>query len=55
MPTRAESAALKLPAATPVLEFIRTIRDQDGRSVEVMLSVIAADTTSLVYDFPVPD
>ncbi|MGL4339200.1 MAG: GntR family transcriptional regulator [Rhodoglobus sp.] len=55
MPTRAESKALNLPTATPVLEFIRTIFDQDERPVEVMLSVIAANTTSLVYEFPVPD
>ncbi|MGL5823772.1 MAG: GntR family transcriptional regulator [Nocardioides sp.] len=55
MPTRAESASLDLPAATPVLEFTRTIRDQADRPVEVMLSVIAADTTSLIYEFPVPD
>ncbi|MGL5825362.1 MAG: GntR family transcriptional regulator [Nocardioides sp.] len=55
MPTRAESEALDLPTATPVLELIRTIRDQNERPVEVMLSVIAADTTSLVYEFPVLD
>jgi GntR family transcriptional regulator len=55
MPSRTESDTLSLPAGTPVLEFTRTIRDQDGRPVEVMLSVIAADTTSLIYEFPVPD
>jgi GntR family transcriptional regulator len=55
MPDRVEAAALQLPPASPVLEFIRTIRDQDKRAVEVMLSVIAADATSLTYEFAVPD
>jgi GntR family transcriptional regulator len=55
MPRRTEAETLELPPATPVLEFVRTIRDQDNRAVEVMLSVIAADTTSLTYEFPVPD
>jgi GntR family transcriptional regulator len=55
MPHLTEAETLELPPATPVLEFVRTIRDQDNRAVEVMLSVIAADTTSLTYEFPVPD
>jgi DNA-binding GntR family transcriptional regulator len=55
MPDRVEAAALQLPPASPVLEFIRTIRDQDKRAVEVMLSLIAADATSLTYEFAVPD
>lgn len=55
MPTASETAELQLPPGTPVLDFIRTIVDQMGRPVEVMLSVIAADTASFVYDFPVPD
>jgi len=55
MPTATEAAQLQLPPGTPVLDFIRTIFDQGGRPVEVMLSVIAADTASFVYDFPIPD
>jgi GntR family transcriptional regulator len=55
MPTAPETAQLQLPPGTPVLDFVRTIFDQDGRPVEVMLSVIAADTASFVYDFPIPD
>ena len=55
MPTASETSDLQLPQGTPVLDFIRTIFDQQGRPVEVMLSVIAADTASFVYDFPIPD
>ena len=55
MPTTSETSQLQLPPGTPVLDFIRTIFDQQGRPVEVMLSVIAADTASFVYDFPIPD
>ncbi|MGW4412114.1 GntR family transcriptional regulator [Nonomuraea sp. NPDC004702] len=55
MPSCPERAALRLPDGTPVIDFIRTIFDQSGAPVEVMLSVIAADTTSFIYEFPVPD
>ncbi len=55
MPTSPESRALQLPEGTPVIDFIRTIFDQDHRPVEVMLSVIAGDTVSFCYEFPVPD
>lgn len=55
MPSGPERAALRLPDGTPVIDFIRTIIDQSGEPVEVMLSVIAGDTTSFIYEFPVPD
>ncbi|NUS73444.1 MAG: GntR family transcriptional regulator [Corynebacteriales bacterium] len=55
MPTGPEAGALRLPPGTPVIDFARTILDQDDRPVEVMLSVIAGDTASFVYEFRVPD
>ncbi|MBM7776272.1 GntR family transcriptional regulator [Actinokineospora baliensis] len=55
MPSPDEVSALSLLPGTPVLEFVRTITDQTGRPVEVMLSLIAADSAEMVYDFPVPD
>jgi GntR family transcriptional regulator len=55
MPTTPESVALRLPAGTPVIDLVRTARDQDGRAVEVMLAVMAADMVRLSYTFPVPD
>jgi GntR family transcriptional regulator len=55
MPTQDEIRQLALPPATPVLDFIRTIFDQNDQPVEVMLSSIAADATSMVYDFAVPE
>lgn len=55
MPTGPETAALRLPEGTPVVDFTRTIFDQNDRPVEVMLSVIAGDTASFLYEFPVPD
>lgn len=55
MPTGPESSALQLPEGTPVVDFIRTMFDQNYRPIEVMLSVIAGDTVSFCYEFPVPD
>jgi GntR family transcriptional regulator len=55
MPSPDEADALAMLPGTPVLDFIRTIYDQDDRPVEVMLSLIAADSARMVYDFPVPD
>lgn len=54
MPVEPETSLLRLPIGTPVVDFVRTIFDQQDRPVEVMLSTIAADTASFVYDFPVP-
>ena len=55
MPTKSEAVALSLPSATPVLELTRTIYDQNGRPVEVMLSVVDASAIRLDYRFSVPD
>lgn len=55
MPTPAETQQLRMLPGTPVLDFVRTIFDQNDRPVEVMLSLIAADTAIMSYDFPVPD
>ncbi|MDQ3405252.1 MAG: GntR family transcriptional regulator [Actinomycetota bacterium] len=55
MPSPTEVATLELLPGTPVLEFVRTIFDQEGRPVEVMLSLIAADSAEMIYDFPVPE
>lgn len=55
MPTPAETQQLSMLPGTPVLDFVRTIFDQNDRPVEVMLSLIAADTATMSYDFPVPD
>lgn len=55
MPTTPESSLLQLPDGTPVIDFTRTIFDQHDQPIEVMLSVIAGDTVSFCYEFPVPD
>jgi GntR family transcriptional regulator len=55
MPTGPESVALQLPPGTPVLELIRTVYDDTGRPVEVMISVIAGDMAAFRYRFPIPD
>lgn len=55
MPSSPESAALKLPAGTPVLDLTRIVYDTKNRAVEVMLAVIAADTVSMSYRFTIPD
>lgn len=55
MPTGPEVVALHLPTGTPVAELIRTVHDEDGQPVEVMIAVIAGDMVSFDYDFPVPD
>jgi GntR family transcriptional regulator len=55
MPTGPESVALELPPGTPVIDLARTTCDTDGRPVEVMLAVIAGDTATFSYDFPIPD
>ncbi|MFI9531440.1 GntR family transcriptional regulator [Micromonospora rosaria] len=55
MPTGPESAALRLPAGTPVVDLTRTTYDTDGRPVEVMLAVIAGDMVQMAYRFKIPD
>jgi GntR family transcriptional regulator len=55
MPTSPESVSLHLPAGTPVVDLVRTVRDDAGRPIEVMLAVIAGDMVSFNYRFPVPD
>ncbi|WP_018255988.1 GntR family transcriptional regulator [Salinispora mooreana] len=55
MPTGPESAALRLPAGTPVVDLFRTTFDTMGRPVEVMLAVIAGDMVQMSYRFKIPD
>ncbi|MEV0216508.1 GntR family transcriptional regulator [Micromonospora sp. NPDC050695] len=55
MPTGPESAALRLPAGTPVVDLARTTFDTTGRPVEVMLAVIAGDMVEMSYRFKIPD
>jgi GntR family transcriptional regulator len=55
MPTSPESVSLQLPGGTPVIDLTRTVYDSKGRTVEVMLAVIAADTARMFYRFPIPD
>lgn len=55
MPTGPESVDLKLPEGTPVVELIRTAVDDNGKPVEVMVSVIAGDMIRFAYEFPIPD
>ncbi len=55
MPTTPESVSLQLPPGTPVFDLTRIAYDTKGRAVEVMLAVIAADTVSMTYRFPIPD
>lgn len=55
MPTASEGVALKLPAGTPVMDLTRIVYDTKGRAVEVMLAVIAGDTVTMSYRFPIPD
>ncbi|MFD0665844.1 GntR family transcriptional regulator [Thermocatellispora tengchongensis] len=55
MPCRRESIALALPTGTPVMELVRTVFDDTGRAVEVMIAVLAGDTTVFDYRFPIPD
>lgn len=50
MPTRAEIDALRLPAATPVIEHIRTGYDTDGRALRVMVTVLPGDRHVITYD-----
>jgi hypothetical protein len=37
------------------MDLVRTAFDQDGDPAEVMLSAIAADTASVVFDIPISD
>ena len=46
---------LRLPPGTPVIDLIRTTFDADGRAVEVMVSVMAADMASFAYEFAIPN
>jgi GntR family transcriptional regulator len=51
MPTSAEADDLSLPAATPVIQVIRTALDHTGRPVEVNNMVLDAAAYVLEYDF----
>jgi GntR family transcriptional regulator len=55
MPAGPETAALNLPAGTPVAELLRTTFDTRGRPVEVMWSVIAGDMVTFDYIFKIPE
>jgi GntR family transcriptional regulator len=55
MPAGPEIGVLRLPEGTPVAELTRTVRDIEGRPVEVMIAIIAGDMTAFDYEFPVPD
>lgn len=55
MPTGPESAALDLPAGTPVLDLMRVTFTDSGQAVEVMKAVVAGDTATFAYRFPIPD
>lgn len=55
MPTSPETVALRLPPGTPVIDLTRTTYDSTGRSVEVMLAVLAGDMTTFAYRFPITD
>lgn len=50
MPKRAETETLRLPAATPVIEHIRTGYDPTGRPLRVMVTVLPGDRHVLTYD-----
>lgn len=65
MPTGPESAALRLPPGTPVIDLIRTTFSappaQAGQAgpppkpVEVMVAVLAGDMVQMSYQFAIPD
>ena len=55
MPAGPEIGVLRIPEGTPVVELTRTVRDDRGRPVEVMIAIIAGDMTAFDYEFPVPD
>jgi GntR family transcriptional regulator len=55
MPRQDETEILDLASGTPVVGLTRTLFDQDGRAVEVMISTIAGDSAAFVYDFVVDD
>ncbi|WP_433661107.1 GntR family transcriptional regulator [Nocardia sp. CA-128927] len=55
MPSSPETVALQLPGGTPVFDLTRIVYDTQGRAVEVMLAVIAADTVRMSYRFAIPD
>ena len=50
MPTRSETQALRLPAATPVIEHMRTGYDAADRPLRVMLTVLPGDRHVITYD-----
>ncbi len=52
MPTRIETETLRLPAATPVIEHIRTGYDAGDRPLRVMVTVLPGDRHVLTYDVP---
>ncbi len=55
MPQLEETELLDLASGIPVVDVTRSLFDQDGRAVEVMISTITGDSATFVYDFAVPD
>ena len=53
MPTRAEKAALHLPAGVPVIDLLHVSVRADGQPYEATRFVMRADMSSLTYDVPV--
>lgn len=53
MPRPDEASFLLLPPGVPVLEVLHTSLDQDREPFEVSRYVHRADTTALLYEFPV--
>lgn len=55
MPTGPEGVVLRLPEGTPVAVLTRTVKDDTGHPVEVMLAVIAGDMITFDSEFPMPE
>ncbi len=53
MPTRAEKAALRLPAGVPIIDLLHVSRRADGQPYEATRFVMRADMSSLTYDAPI--
>jgi DNA-binding GntR family transcriptional regulator len=50
MPTRREIEMLRLPAATPVAEHMRTGYDKDDRPLRVMVTILPGERAVSIYD-----
>lgn len=50
MPTPAEAEQLRLGRGTPVVQVLRTVLDDEGRTLEVQDTVAAADRHSFRYE-----